>query len=175
MNEGFIPEYAGYRVCFISPQDNETVVIVMPGVEVKKGAVFVNPEERVVQDAEALFVLMGGKKKDFKHVVINPNDMPDKERYGDYRSAYRLNNDKIELCMAEVVSQKVDFLRQQRNTLLQQLDVQTIRFVADSGKQADVEAKKQQLRDLPVQWVEALNQLEAIDEIIDYKCSVMGV
>ena len=80
----------------------------------------------------------------------------------EFRDAWMYKNNKVVIDEGKAKSIHMSRIRHVRNEKLEQLDKEQLRFLNDVNKLAEIEMKKQELRELPNKW----NTLEWPSDII---------
>lgn len=79
----------------------------------------------------------------------------------DFRDAWTFKNNKVVVDDKKALQIHMDRIRQSRDSKLEELDKEQLRYFSDSNKIKEIESKKQILRDLPNKW----NSLEWPQEL----------
>jgi hypothetical protein len=92
-------------------------------------------------------------------IIVDSSTLP--EEYNEFFNAWVLNDKKISVDFLKAQEITKNRLREERTPLLQALDVAQLRNLADPVVLADIEAKKQVLRDA-TQQVDSLTTLDEL-------------
>jgi hypothetical protein len=92
-------------------------------------------------------------------IIVDASTLP--EEYNEFFNAWVLNNAVVSVDFTKAQEITKDRLRAERTPLLQALDVAQLRNLADPVALADIEAKKQVLRDATKQ----VDSLTTLDEL----------
>ena len=80
----------------------------------------------------------------YKQIV--KGDVPS-DRY--FRNAWNLNSGRLDVNRAKAEGIHLDKLREKRDAKLKELDIESMRNISDAVKLAEIEERKQVLRDIP--------------------------
>ena len=93
-------------------------------------------------------------------IIIDDCDIPDKY----FRDAWTLKDGKLVIDIKKAKEIKKEKLRVERKPLLEALDVEVIKNIANADKIAEIEAQKQPLRDI-TSLVDECKTLDQIREV----------
>ena len=95
--------------------------------------------------------------------IVEDSEIPADQ---DFRNAWIHNGRKIEIDFVKAKEITKNRLRIERKPLLETLDVEVMRNITDPVKLAEIEAQKQELRDI----TKVVDTLTTVDELKAVKC-----